>query len=266
MAFKYKKEAISIITMLAALAIVFSSLFIYTGNWPPAVIVESSSMQHGNNFVFGVINTGDIVAVKKVTSFTEVQTYLLARERGFPSNYGEFGNVIVYKNYLLRELVIHRAIFYVEGWAGTTPILYGNNNPSWLLIQGSNVYITDVGYTHQNLEVKLQNVIGQEGFVTMGDNNFANRIGGVDGNYTIAADQDTGIDYGSLVNATQVVGYAVGYLPVFGVLKLWITGQTEYIPQASNEIMVILIIVIIALIFVPIPSFRSKKSSDKEKS
>jgi signal peptidase len=261
-ALNYRKEAVTIIAGLVVIIIIFSSLYLYTDNWPPAVIVESRSMQHGNNFVFGVINTGDIVGVKKIKSFQEVQTYLVARERGDPFNYGEYGNVIVYDNYLLNELVIHRAIFYVDGWEGDTPLLYGDTNPSWLAIVGYDVFINDIGYTHKNLVVNLQNYIGQTGFVTMGDYNFA--VSGYDiGNYTVAADQNVGID-NSLVNVTQVVGYAVGYLPVVGVLKLWATGKVSYIPELSNVIMVVIIILIIALILVPIPSGKNRKDTEKK--
>ncbi|MGC8617409.1 MAG: hypothetical protein ACP5UZ_01520 [Thermoplasmata archaeon] len=257
MTFRYKSEVISAVAVVVIIAVIFSSLSLYTGNWPPAVIVESSSMQHGNNFVFGVINTGDIVGVKKIDSFTNVQTYLVARERGAPITYGEYGNVIIYENNYLRELVIHRAIFYVEGWNGTTPILYGNTHPSWLSIQGPNVYINDVGYSHRNLLVQLQNYIGQVGFVTMGDHNFADSPDS-SGNYYIAADQDVFID-NSLVSANQVVGVAVGYLPVVGVLKLWITGQTTFIPENSNIIMIVILILVAALAIVPFPSLKSRK-------
>ncbi len=262
MTFKYRNEVISVVAVVAVIAIIFSSLFLYTGNWPPAVIVESSSMQHGSNFVYGAINTGDIVGVKKIESYVDVQTYLVAREKGYPINYGEYGNVIIYNDQYRGELVIHRAMFYVEGWNGSTPILYGNDNPSWLKISGPYVYITDVGYSHKNLLVNLQNYIGETGFVTMGDHNFGSS-GYTSGNYTIAADQDTGID-NTLVNSTQVFGYAVGYLPVVGVLKLWVTHNTYYIPAESNEIMVIVLVVLIALIVVPLPSLGRKRPGKKE--
>ncbi len=264
MTFKYKSEVISAVAVVVVIAIIFSSLFLYTGNWPPAVIVESSSMQHGNNFVFGAINTGDIVGVKKISSYTNVQTYLVARERGYPTNYGEYGNVIIYDDQFRGELVIHRAIFYVEGWNGSTPILYGNTNPSWLTIDGAQVYMTDVGYSHKNLLVNLQSYVGETGFVTMGDHNFAS-LGFTSGNYTVAADQNTLID-NTLVNSTQVIGYAVGYLPVVGVLKLWVTHNTYYIPEQSNEIMAIVLIVLIALILAPIPSLGRNKKQDRKES
>lgn len=236
--------------------LILSSLFLYTGNWPPAVIVESKSMQHGNNFVFGAINTGDIVAVKSISNFNNVDTYVTARENGGPKTYGEYGNVIIYKNGVLHELVIHRAIFYVDGWNGNVPEIYDNNNPSWLNISGSLVYISNVGYSHKNLVIDLRDYVGQVGFVTMGDYNFATSTYQFNGSY-IASDQNVGID-DTLVSAAQVFGIAVGYLPIMGVFKLWITGNTHFIPPLSNEIMAVIIVVAIALIFVPFPSLPNK--------
>lgn len=259
---KHLKGIVSIVSLILIIVLLFSALYLYTGNWPPAVIVESKSMQHGNNFVFGVINTGDIVAVKKITGYKAVDTYLVAREHGGPTNYGEYGDVIVYDNHFLNELVIHRAIFYVYGWVGDVPELYGNDNPSWLDINGSTVYIYNVGYAHRNVAINLQSYIGQTGFVTMGDYNLANSELKYNGFY-IAADQDVGID-NSLVNYTQVYGVAVGYLPVLGVMKLWITGNTQYIPEESNEIMAIIIVLVVALIFVPFPSQEKRKRNQNE--
>lgn len=253
-------DVLSLVAVALVIVIIFSTLFFYTGNWPPAVIVESSSMQHGNNFVFGVINTGDIVAVKKANSFEDIQTYLVAREDGGPKTYGDFGNVIVYRNFLLGELVIHRAMFYVEGWNGSSPILYGNDNPPWLTIRGPDVYIYDVGYTHKNLLVDLSQYEGTTGFVTMGDHNFADM--GSSGNFTVAADQNTGID-NSLVNQSQVVGYAIGYLPIIGVLKVWGTKDRGYIPETSNEVMVLIIVLVVILVLAPIPSQAVRKKRGK---
>jgi len=255
-----KGELIALLAVVLVLVIIFSGLYFYTGNWPPAVIVESKSMQHGNNFVFGVINTGDIVAVKRAPSFNDVTTYLVAREDGGPINYGEYGDVIIYENFLLRELVIHRAMFYVSGWSGTTPILYGDDNPPWLTIQGSNVYIENVGFSHRNLVVSLQNYVGQTGFVTMGDYNFAFSPYKI-GDYYLGADQNLNID-NTLVNQSQVLGYAVGYLPFVGVLKLWglkLTGQITYIPETSNVAMIIIIAALVIIILVPVSLSKPKR-------
>jgi len=245
---KENKSEITIsVGVIIVIVLIFASLTVYSQNWPPAVVVESSSMQHGQNFVFGVINTGDIVGVKKVNSFTDVITYLVARESGGPVNYGEYGDVIVYDDYYRGELVIHRALFYVEGWNGDTPILYGNNNPSWLNISGSTVTIFDKGFRHQNVFIDLANYVGQTGFVTMGDNNPV-------------ADQQpgSGID-NSLVNMSQVKGVVFGYLPILGTLKLWIEGKTQYIPEQSNIIMALVLVGLIVFAFYPGSRKNDKK-------
>jgi len=234
-----KKEISISIGVILVVIVIFVSLTLYSQNWPPAVVVESSSMQHGQNFVFGVINTGDIVGVKKVISFKDVVTYVVARESGYPIDYGEYGNVIVYNDYYLNELVIHRALFYVEGWQGDIPVIYGNDHPSWLVISGSTVTIYDKGFRHQTVVIDLGSYVGQTGFVTMGDNNPV-------------ADQQpgSGID-NSLVNMSQVKGVVFGYLPILGTLKLWIEGKTQYIPEQSNLIMAIILILLIAFAFYP---------------
>ncbi len=234
-----KKEISISIGVILVVIIIFVSLTLYSQNWPPAVVVESSSMQHGQNFVFGVINTGDIVGVKKVSSFKDVITYVVARESGYPIDYGEYGNVIVYNDYYLNEPVIHRALFYVEGWQGDIPVIYGNDHPSWLVISGSTVTIYDKGFRHQTVVIDLGSYVGQTGFVTMGDNNPV-------------ADQQpgSGID-NSLVNMSQVRGVVFGYLPILGTLKLWIEGKTQYIPEQSNVIMAIILILLVAFAFYP---------------
>ncbi len=268
---KYKWEMISAITVVVVILAIFGSLTIYTQNWPPAVVVESKSMQHGNNFVLGVINTGDIVGMKKVYSQNNVITYVVARELGGPVYYGDFGDVVIYDNTYLGELVIHRAMFYVSGWNGDTPIIANDNNPSWLAINGYNVTILNVGYAHRNLLVGLGNFIGTTGYVTMGDYNLANSPF-KEGSFYLGADVNVGID-NSLVNITQVRGIAVGYLPILGTLKLWIDGKTQYIPELSNIVMALVIVVIVAAAFFPtkkddrkdqhIKKVRKMKRNDK---
>lgn len=257
---KSRQSLIELISVFLIIVILLGGAYAYTGNWPPAVIIESKSMQHGNGFTLGVINTGDIVGVKKIESYTDVMTYIQARTNGTGLNYGDYGDVVVYRNYLLNELVIHRAILYVEGWHGSTPIIEGFHDQPWINISGSNVIISDVGYAHRTLLIELSSYVGQTGFVTMGDYNLANSPFNENGAY-LAADQNVGID-NSLVNVSQIMGIAVGYIPVVGVLKLWITGQTQYIPMESNEIMAIILLVIVVYAIMPNP--LSSKREDKK--
>jgi len=261
---KLNKGIIQGISALLVVVLLLGAAYAYTDNWPPAVIVESKSMQHGNGFTFGVINTGDIVGVKKIDNFNQVITYVQARTQGSPIDYGDYGDVIVYKNYYLGELVIHRAILYIEGWKGTTPIIYYFKNQSWMSINGSNVIIKDVGYAHRNLIIELSQYIGEKGFVTMGDYNLANSPFLISGNYYLAADQNVGID-NSLVNVSQIMGVAVGYIPILGVLKLWVTGKTTYIPMESNIVMAFVIAAIIIYALIPSPKKDNGKSKNNTK-
>ena len=114
-----KKKGLSstvkaIIAVPLAFAIVLAGLYIYCDNWPPLVVVESSSMQHSNTTSYiGVIDTGDIVLVQKASSNSDVTTYVQGEETGY-STYGEYGNVIVYDRPTSSTPVIHRAIIYLE--------------------------------------------------------------------------------------------------------------------------------------------------------
>lgn len=256
---KYRRTLIETISALIVIIILLGTAYAYTGNWPPAVIVESKSMQHGNGFIFGVINTGDIVGVKRVTSYSDIVTYIQARSHGGPINYGDYGDVIIYRNYYLGEFVIHRAIMYVNGWHNGHPTIAGYNNQSWIIISGTNVIIKNMGYANRNLLIELGSYVGETGIITMGDYNLANSPYNESG-YYLAADQNVGID-NSLVNISQVIGIAVGYIPILGVLKLWIEGQTQDIPLESNLIMGAFLIILIGYAIFPTSYFKRKKKN-----
>ncbi|MEM3252454.1 MAG: S26 family signal peptidase, partial [Thermoplasmata archaeon] len=122
-----KKDSLNsiraLLIVIIAIALIFIALFAYSGIWPPVVIIESSSMQHGSQWQYGVINTGDMVIVKKVTSVSDIITYVQGRETGYKS-YGDYGNVIIYTSQSGMS-IIHRAIFYVASWNNTVPEIIG---------------------------------------------------------------------------------------------------------------------------------------------
>src|SRR5512136_2920662 len=65
--------AVAVIIM----AVVLAAIFAYTQVWPPLVVVESSSMQHGDTTSFiGVIDTGDLVFVQAAPNRADVITYV----------------------------------------------------------------------------------------------------------------------------------------------------------------------------------------------
>ncbi len=247
-----------IIIVIVILIIIFGSLIVYTGNWPPMVIVESSSMQHGQEFTFGVLNTGDIALVKKVTIVNDIITYVQGRQINY-QNYGDYGDVIVYRN--INGLTIHRAMFYVSGWIGDVPkIDYFNG--SFMKVMGPLVLIENVGPSHRNLVVDLSNYINKEGFVTMGDNNLITYY--TNPNYSFGvlgyevADQNAGI-CPVLVSLNMIVGKATGYLPWFGDLKLLLTGNTYYVPELSWVYLILTLTAIFAIAFIW-DRYSSKKS------
>src|SRR5439155_756042 len=64
--------------------IVLVGIYVYTGVWPPLVVVESQSMQHsGTESHFGVIDTGDMVFQQAAPNRADVVTYLEGRASGY---------------------------------------------------------------------------------------------------------------------------------------------------------------------------------------
>jgi signal peptidase len=134
--------------LIAVIIVIFvmGALYAYSGGiWPPMVVVESESMMHGDDSQIGVIDTGDLTIVKKISSRNEVVTYVEGnpsytvewrkdlRDGTFEQNsskfggkksplskYGDYGEVIIYKkNGEEGTPVIHRAILWIE--PNTTP-------------------------------------------------------------------------------------------------------------------------------------------------
>jgi len=118
--------------LLVAAAVVggiILALVLYTGNWPPPVVVESNSMMHVDEAEYegnvgdtraedvpfgraGTIDPGDLVLVKQFDTVESISTYADEEE----SRYGSVGEVVVYfpGGDQRRTPIIHRAMTYVE--------------------------------------------------------------------------------------------------------------------------------------------------------
>ncbi len=230
-------------------AIIFLSLYAYTQNWPPIVIVESGSMQHGSESHMGIIDTGDIVLVKKVYSEEVVVSYVEGRMSGY-KRYGDYGDVIIY-NYK-GKAIIHRAMVYLR-WSGSRWILRGfenRNYPFWLHVNADRIVIDNVGYAHRDVIIDLKaldpKVVGEEGFITMGDNNLA-----VYGSKAYDQNSENFIPIcPKLVSYNMIKGVAKGEIPWFGALKLYFTHtNTQEIPRNTRTYLVLSILGIFALTF-----------------
>ncbi len=238
-----------VVVSIIIVAVLFLSLYAYAQTWPPIVVIESGSMQHGDESHIGVIDTGDIVIVKKIYSPEDVVSYVEGRESGY-ERYGDYGDVVIYN--CDGRLIIHRAMVYLT-WNGHRWVIRGfedGNYPSWLSYNQTpfpHIVIRDVGYAHKdviiNVDVSHLNptTFGREGFITMGDNNLA-EVG------STAYDQNTAIGplCSKLVNYDMIVGVARGELPWFGAIKLYFTHtNVDEIPHNTKVNLVVSLALII---------------------
>ncbi len=255
---------------LVIIVAVLVGVTVYSGVIPPATVVESGSMQHSADWQFGVINTGDIVIVKKLPNpEKDVTTYVQGRTSNF-STYGDYGNVLLY-DAPGGLVVIHRAMFYLS-WSNGNPVVQGYANQSWITVTDKYVLIKNVGFTHRNLEVLISGFQNESGFITMGDHNLAlSALYDKNLNAYIAADENVNI-ISHPVNQSDIVGIAQGQIPWFGLIKLNIMrlqGAWPYyyeVPNYSYYYLATALILIGIAIFFPykkVLSSSSKKNNKK---
>ncbi len=270
-----------IIIAVIVMIIIIGSLYGYTRNWPPMVVVESNSMMHDTDSSIDVIDTGDLVLVKKIEDKDEITTYVEGRLSNYKT-YGTYGDVIIFrKNNLDDTPVIHRAVVWIEYNES------GQNNFNDLRDMGSfdvpsmRLYdVTEIPlgtYVPHNINMtfnlrpilenfKNTNKKPHGGFLTKGDNN--DRI-----DQTSLTDNQGLLVEPILVN--WIVGKAEGELPWFGLIKLYISGDTNNDaskpPETSQRMLIISIFLIIFipilldLIFSYINKRSKKKQEDRER-
>ncbi|UCG70387.1 MAG: S26 family signal peptidase [Thermoplasmata archaeon] len=256
-----------VIIALIIVIIIISSIYIYTGNWPPVVVVESDSMQHSDDESFlGVIDTGDLVLVKSIESEKDVITYMKGK-RIDHETYSEYGDVLIYRKngYSDTTPVIHRALIWLEynetSNSFDVPELKHHETPDeWEVLGGANrwynitgiLLLKDIGYDNEDVRIDLNNIFNtyaiqgvepHSGFVTLGDHNL--------GNYDQNMLPD---DHGARVRPVRpdwVVGKGRGELPWFGLIKLWFSEETrdeaEGAPSNSWTMLFITLVLIIAV-------------------
>ena len=239
-----------ILVALVAIAIIMTSLYAYTGIWPPMVVIESGSMQHSNDQSYvGVIDTGDIVLVKE-SSFSDITTYVEGRATGY-ERYGDYGDVIIYRP-LGQDItpIIHRAVLYLQ-WndshsfdvPGLRGLTYGTDyitdSGTWYGIH-DHIEIHDYGYEHKNLVIRVGTLIKYQhsGYISAGDHNVARGYG---------ADQNTGI-CPEQIETKWIVGTAVGELPWFGLIKLSFSGSLNENPAPLNSWIMLAISIVLILV------------------
>lgn len=92
---------------LLIVAVISGVLFMYSGVWPPLVVVESESMEPN-------MHVGDIVLMKNVdpSGASTVSTY----EQSGDETFGKAGDVVIYDvpNDGRTTPIIHRAMYWVD--------------------------------------------------------------------------------------------------------------------------------------------------------
>ncbi len=245
--------------MVATVLILFSGLILYSEEWPPLSIVQSDSMEHSKDFQWNTIETGTTVIVKKVTSPSQIITYVQGRESNF-STYGEYGDVILYHS-IAGYTVIHRAMFYLS-WNGTMPCVQGYHKQPWIVVNKSYILLKDVGFTHRNEVIFISSFRGISGYITTGDNNLADSTSYISSlNAYVAADQNiltapNGTAFPP-VNFSSIVGVARGDIPLFGLYKLYFLSlfgkwnKWNEVPEGSNTYLALSTVAILVAIFFP---------------
>ena len=214
---------------LILVAVILGAIFVYTGVWPPLVVVESASMQHSpTESYIGVIDTGDLVFVQAAPARADVVTYVQGRATGY-ATYGDYGDVIIFHLYDQPGAtpIIHRAIMYVvpngtatadvpdlkqlppQDWIGTD----ASGGPTHFPYHLQSVDIFDMGYKHLNITFDFSR-LGRfftrgPGYLTMGDHNAPN------------------YDVGWFPTQTDIIGHARGEIPWFGLIKLLLSPASN---------------------------------------
>lgn len=207
--------------------IIVCGIYLYTRTWPPVVVVESGSMQHSmDRSALGVIDTGDIVLVKRVDSERDITPWSVGKLDGHKT-YGHYGDVIIYdKNGEGGTPVIHRAIVFIRHNETEGGVHYFDV-PEWGIFHERTItyYIDDL-----DLQINYTPPRGHSGYLTKGDNPVTNR----------KIDQESGITdaHGSPVTQISVdwvIGVARGEVPWFGLIKLNLNNNPGYDSAPANS-------------------------------
>jgi signal peptidase len=250
---------------MIVLLIIIGALFTYTGNWPPLVVVQSGSMQHsGESSSIGVIDTGDLVFVKKLSD-DEIPISYVEGEKIDHRTYSSFGDVIIFRpnGNNSRTAIIHRAVIWIE-FNGTTynnqtrdgggydvPSLGLRNVMTSFTIEDyewpQRPYSTDEEVDVESIldRFRAQGITPHSGFLTKGDDNDR-----VDQTSSFAGTQPVWIQP---VKKEWIIGKSVGELPWFGIIKLKLerNGESERdIHSNSERNLWIALIVIVASPFI----------------
>jgi len=210
-------------------------------------VIMSSSLQHDNDqSQLGVLDTGDIAMTVGPDS-VEIQSYVKGTTTGYRS-FGDYGSIITYERGSNENPVIHRAIVWLTyngngTWSSTELADYQGDwycpGCTYHNLQGILTF-TDITQSHKRVEINLDSLGRQSGFLTMGDNPVTNP------NF----DQSGLISHP--VSMSEIKSVAMYEIPWLGVVKVYMTPEKkQYLEHVPNSIysMIMLYSMIAILIY-----------------
>ncbi len=222
----------------------FGALYLYTGVWPPVVVVETNSMMHvdpdeyrqgegtamDENISFGRMGTldpGDLVLLHEVDSPDDVDTF--ANPDG--DSFGDPGDVIAYRAIIDGRpvLILHRALTFVEVDEVDDETRYTVEwTPAWTEpedAQCARQPIYRCTFEDASITIPEEGTfnlgVSRSGFLTKGDNQATNP--GVD---QAPPGQGTPALKPEPVTVDEIQGKAQAEVPALGLVKLAFGGQT----------------------------------------
>lgn len=221
----------------------FGALYLYTGVWPPVVVVETNSMMHvdpgeyqqhhGTGMAehvgfgrLGTLDPGDLTLIEEVDSVNDVTTFARSDEH----SYGKPGDVIAYEATLNERpvIILHRALTYVDAQETDDGVRYVVDWTSeWEEPDDADCTQTPVyrctfssgGITIQE-EGTFNVQVTRSGFLTKGDNAATNP--GID---QAPPDPGTSPLKPRPVIVDEIQGKALGEVPSIGLVKLTVSGS-----------------------------------------
>jgi signal peptidase len=227
-------------------ALFLGGLYLYAGVWPPLVVVESSSMEHGSQASsLGVIDTGDMVFQQVVSTRSAVITYVEGRASGYMT-YGDYGDVIIFRRVGTPTPIIHRAIMFVTLHTNGTadvPDITLLPAAEWSAQNGTgatriplflkSVTIRHMGFQHNiNMTFSFGSfpLTARSGFVTMGDNNSFRECQGKENDCTSGYDSIS-----TIPRLEDIQGRARGEIPWIGLIKLTLQPTDTCCPKGWGD-------------------------------
>ena len=257
--------------VLGIIAILILSLWIYTGSWPPVMVVESGSMMHHEkDSRLGVIDTGDLILLKSLDENDMddgITTWVDRKEE----HYGSWGDVIIYRRNGERTStpLVHRVVLWLE---------VNNTNYDPLLFEGATYDIPSMGVY---AESKVATVTGYPSFAMSTSetfdlkidvkailNEFRRRDEKPKSGYITKGDNNPTVDQPGLslpVEPEWIMGEAKGEIPWYGLINLMFRNSPDPIPFNSWVWFFVTLGLVLSFAFIIEFGFKAKKDKREGK-